>query len=49
MPQSEINPLAHLHEREIKENLNYRVLILNGNRFCANAKNVEMVESVEKG
>ena len=26
MPQSEINPPAHLHEREIKENLNYRVL-----------------------
>ena len=25
MPQSEINPPAHLHEREIKENLNYRV------------------------
>ena len=26
MPQSEINPPAHLHERKIKENLNYRVL-----------------------
>ena len=26
MPQSEINPPAHLHEREIKENLNYRVV-----------------------
>ena len=26
MPQSEVNAPAHLHEREIKENLNYRVL-----------------------
>ena len=27
MPQSEMNPPAHLRKRRIKENLNYRVLI----------------------
>ena len=27
MPQSEVNPPAHLHEIKIKENLNYTVLI----------------------
>ena len=26
MPQSEMNPPAHLRERRIKENLNYRVV-----------------------